>query len=63
MAEKKCRYQLEIMWSGAWRRLWGSDKRLDLDQYVASCPANLEFRIVDTLLEEVEERGRRHKPR
>ena len=62
-SEKKCRYQLETYWAGAWRRLWGSDKRLELDEYVASCkdPA-VQFRVIDTWEEEVMNRGRRHKP-
>lgn len=62
-ADKKYRYRLEVEWSGEWRKLWGSDKRIELDQYVASCrDPNLRFQVVDTLFEEVNERGRRHKP-
>lgn len=64
MAEKKYRYQLEAFWAGAWRRLWGADKRIDLDQYVAQCPDSVQFRIIDTVLEELNERGRRrNQPR
>lgn len=63
-ADKKYRYRLEVSWAGDWRKLWSSDKRLELDQYVASCrDPTLRFRVVDTLYEEVNEHGRRHKPR
>ena len=62
-SEKKYRYQLEAYWNREWRRLWGSDKRLELDAYVAGCkdPA-VRFRVIDTWEEEVMSRGRRHKP-
>ena len=59
MAEKQ-RYQLEIMWQGKWRRLFGSEKRIELDEYRATCPDNLEIRIVDT--KEEAEYGRRNRP-
>jgi len=59
MADKQ-RYQLEIMWQGKWRRLFGADSRLPLDEYRATCPDSLEIRIVDT--EEETEHGRRHRP-
>ena len=59
MSEKQ-RYQLEIKWQGKWRRLFGSERRIELDEYRATCPDNLEIRIVDT--EEETDHGRRHRP-
>ena len=62
-SENKYRYQLEAYWAGAWQRLWGSDKRLELDEYIASCKdPSVQFRVIDTWEEEVMNRGRRHKP-
>lgn len=62
-SERKYRYQLEAYWAGGWRRLWGADNRLELDQYIASCKdPQVQFRVVDTWEEEVMNRGRRHKP-
>ena len=63
-AERQYRYRLEVFWCGGWRKLWGTEKRLELDQYIASNKdPKVQFRVVDTWEEEVNDRGRRHKPR
>lgn len=53
------RYRLEVMYNGKWRKLWTSDDRKKLAEYIEQCPETEQLRIVDTL-EEVMTRGRRH---
>ena len=52
-------YRLEILYKGKWRKLWTSDNRKELAEYIEQCPETEQLRIVDTL-EEVMTRGRRH---
>ena len=58
--DKKYRWTLQVYWEGGWRTLWGSESRKDLIEYTDRCPKDIEFRIVDSLEEEVKARGRRH---
>ena len=61
--EKKFRYQLEVFWNGHWAKLWGSDKRIELDEYAAQCTdPNVQFRVTDGWEEEVTKCWRRNKP-
>ncbi len=59
---KEYRYWVEVTWNGRTTRIFGSDDRLILDKYVASCDRNLDIRVVDTLEEEVNH-GRRNRSR
>lgn len=58
--DKNGRYRLEVMYEGKWRKLWYSDNRKELAEYIELCPETEQLRIMDTLEEEVNDRGRRH---
>jgi hypothetical protein len=58
--DKNGGYRLEVMYEGKWRKLWYSDNRKELAEYIELCPETEQLRIMDTLEEEVNARGRRH---
>ena len=54
------RWRLEVLYSDKWRKLWCSDKRIELVEYAEQCGKDIQVRIVDTLEEEMEN-GRRNR--
>ena len=60
---KKYRYWLEVTWQGHTTRLWGADKRVELDEYIMKCGPGVEARVIDSLEEEASERGTHRRPR
>ena len=59
--ESKYRYWLEVTWNGHTKRLWGSDKRIELDEWAAKCGPDIAVRVIDALEEEVNDRGGHHR--
>ena len=61
--DRKYRYWLEVTWQGHKKRLWGSDNRVELDEYAMTCGPDVEVQIIDSLEEEVNDSGGHYRPR
>lgn len=61
--DKKYRYWVEVTWMGRTKRLFGSDKRKELDEWAMGCGPEVEVQVIDILEEEVNEHGGHHRPR